>query len=178
IVGASRRQASKHRSDRLLSPASRAARSALHDPAPTGSTADDHHLPRRPRFSIRAESPSARQLGKLSAEDDGIGHECCSPNTNTTLPSRPVSPCARLTASFQSSSRTVRATRALSVPSPTSVTNSRYVLCTTAVSVLRSQLINQNPVEFRWRPISSSTDTEAPCPDRAAYDTNVPPKRR
>ncbi len=48
VVGASRRQASKHRSDRLLSPASRAARSALHDPAPTGSTTDDHHLPRRP----------------------------------------------------------------------------------------------------------------------------------
>ena len=123
--GASRRQASKHRSDRLLPPASRAARSALHDPAPAGSTPDDHHLPRRPRLTIRPGSPSASQFGKLSADDKRLSHECCLSNTNRTLPSRPVSPCARLTASFQSSSRTVRATRALSVPSPTSATNSR-----------------------------------------------------
>ena len=47
-----------------------------------------------------------------------------------------------------------------------------------AVSVRRSQLINQNPVQSTWRPMSSSTDTEALCPDKAAYDTNVPPKRR
>ena len=102
-----------------------AARSALHDPAPAGSTPDARHLPRRPWLTVRGKPPSASQFGKLSADDERLGQDCGSPNTNTTLPSRPVSPCARLTASFQSSSRTVRATRALSVPSRDLATNSR-----------------------------------------------------
>jgi len=52
---------SSDRFDRLLSLASRAARSALHDPAPTGSTTDDHHLPRRPR------PPSEQNLRLLAS---------------------------------------------------------------------------------------------------------------
>jgi len=65
----------KHRStgpSAFYHPASRAARSAIHDPAPTGSTPDDRHLPRRARFTIRGKPAPARQLDRLSAQPAGM----------------------------------------------------------------------------------------------------------
>ena len=81
----------------------------------------------------RAAGPADRTAGRRGprpAENRkrrrALAQEDCS-NTNTILPSRPLAPWLRPTASFQSSSAMVRSTRALSAPSATSATRSRYV---------------------------------------------------
>ena len=92
----------------------------------------DHPRRFRPRFPSLRLRHSRRHRTSVpgvcvaySAEVSGVGHEGCSSHTNTTLPSLPVLLWVRLTTSFQSSRRTVRSTRALSVPSATSANRSR-----------------------------------------------------
>jgi transcriptional regulator with XRE-family HTH domain len=58
-------QTPKHRAGRLLPPASRGSRPALHDHASARSTPDDRHLPRRSRLALRREPASADQPDKL-----------------------------------------------------------------------------------------------------------------
>ena len=85
-----------------------------------------HRFPSlRLRHSRRHRTSAPGVCVAYSAEVSGVGHEGCSSHTNTTLPSLPVLLWVRLTTSFQSSRRTVRSTRALSVPSATSANRSR-----------------------------------------------------